>query len=151
MSAYLAATYAAAGERVILLDGDLRRPRQHRIWGQGRVNGVSSVLAGSAKVEEVLKRDMMPNLDLMPSGPIPPKPNELLKSKMLPNLLTVLAKTYSVVIVDSPPILPIADSSTLAHFADGVVLVVAAGTTPIPTVRESAQKIVKAGRRVCSA
>ena len=145
VSAYLAATYAAAGERVILLDADLRRPRQHRIWGKGRVSGLSSVLTGSAKLEEVLNREIMPSLDLIPSGPIPPKPNELLKSKMLPNLFTVLAKTYSVVIVDSPPILPIADSSTLAHYADGVVLVVAAGATPIPAVRESAQKIIKAG------
>ena len=148
VSAYLAATYAAAGERVILLDADLRRPRQHRIWGHGRVNGLSSVLAGSVKLEDVLKRKLVPNLDLIPSGPIPPKPNELLKSKMLPNLLTVLAKTYSVVIVDSPPILPIADSSTLAHYADGVVLVVAAGSTPIPAVRESAQKIERAGGRL---
>lgn len=148
VAAYLAATYAATGERVILLDADLRRPRQHRIWGQGRVSGVSSVLAGSAKLEEVLKREVAPNLDLIPSGPIPPKPNELLKSRMLPNLLAVLAKSYSVVIVDSPPILPIADSSTLSHYADGVVLVVAAGATPIPAVRESAEKIEKAGGKL---
>jgi capsular exopolysaccharide synthesis family protein len=145
VAAYLAATYAAAGEKTVLLDADLRRPRQHRLWGQGRVQGLSSVLAGTAKLEEVLKREVAPLLDLIPSGPIPPKPNELLKSKVMPNLLTVLAKSYSTVIVDSPPILPIADAYLLAHYADGVVMVVAAGMTTLPAVRESAEKITSSG------
>ena len=148
VAANLAYAYASSGERTLLLDSDLRKPRQHRLWAKSRRVGLSSLLTGTAKLEDTMDRDIAPNLDLMTSGPIPPNPTALLRSELFTQLVTAACKTYGAIIIDSPPVLPISDPSILASVADGVVLVTAAGQTPIHALQQTVEKLGQAGASI---
>jgi len=126
----LAITMAQAGSRVVLLDCDMRRPRVHKIFDIARDLGVSNVLVGSAKIEEVVISSKIPNLDVIPCGPIPPNPSEIIGSKKMVRLLENLRKKYTRIIIDSPPVTAVTDSVILAQASDGVILIIRAGDTP---------------------
>ena len=129
-SANLAIIMAQAGKRVILIDADLRRPSQHRIFGLTNVQGLSTVLLeGGEQVSTVLHKGPVESLQILPSGPLPPNPTELLGSRRMHELITMLCEQYDVVILDSPPVVAVADASVLAAYVDGTLLVVDAGRT----------------------
>lgn len=124
----LALTVAAAGQPVILIDADLRRPRQAMQFGaDGRV-GLSEVLNGDVALQDVLIPVGDDGLLLLPAGRTPPNPSEQLGSERMRDLLTALAETH-MVLVDAPPVLPVTDSTLLAAAVDGTVLVVRHGKT----------------------
>ena len=124
----LALTIAAAGTPVILIDADLRRPRQASQFGvDGRV-GLSEVLNGDVELQDVLHPVGEDGLLLLPSGRRPPNPSEQLGSERMRQLLAALAETH-MVLVDAPPVLPVTDSTLLASAVDGTVLVVRHGKT----------------------
>ena len=127
-SANLAVTMAQSGQRVVLVGCDLRRPRIHQFFGIPNNIGFTSVLVGDASLEEALVP--VPGIDhliLLPSGPVPPNPSELLGSQKARELFAQLGEYADVVLLDSPPVLPVTDASVLATNVDGVVLVAAAG------------------------
>lgn len=124
----LALTVAAAGQPVILIDADLRRPRQAMQFGvDGRV-GLSEVLNGDVALQDVLIPVGEDGLLLLPAGRTPPNPSEQLGSERMRDLLTALAETH-MVLVDAPPVLPVTDSTLLATAVDGTVLVIHHGKT----------------------
>lgn len=124
----LAVTVAAAGQPVVLIDADLRRPRQASQFGvDGRV-GLSEVLGGDVQLEDVLHPVGPDGLLLLPAGRTPPNPSEQLGSARMRELLEVLSRTH-LVLVDSPPVLPVTDSTLLAAAVDGTVMVVRYGRT----------------------
>ena len=122
----LAITMAQSGSRVVLLDCDMRRPTVHRIFGFSREKGLSNVLVGNGNMKEVVIETQVPNLHVIPCGPVPPNPSELLGSTRMVNLLENLKKTYSRIIIDSPPVTAVTDAVVLAKWVDGIVLVVRA-------------------------
>ncbi|PEH50706.1 tyrosine-protein kinase domain-containing protein [Micrococcus luteus] len=128
VAASLARALALAGERVLLVDADLRRPRQHELFQVSGDVGLSEVLAGQVRAEDALADTGLENLTLLPAGRTPPNPSELLGSERMRSLLTLAAQDYFVV-VDGPPLLPVTDASLLATAADGTVLVVRQGKT----------------------
>lgn len=124
----LALAIAAAGQPVILIDADLRRPRQASQFGvEGRV-GLSEVLNGDVELQDVLHPVGDDGLLLLPAGRTPPNPSEQLGSERMRQLLAALAETH-MVLVDAPPVLPVTDSTLLAAAVDGTVLVVRHGKT----------------------
>lgn len=129
-AANLAVTLAEAGKRVLLVDCDLRRPRAHKFFALDNDIGFTSVLLGECEVKEALKRlPGVPNLMVLPSGPPPPNPAEVLSSSSTRTTLNLLTKVVDHVIIDCPPLLPVADASILAGYVDATVLVVTAGST----------------------
>jgi len=127
--ASLAVVMAQAGQRVILLDGDLRRPRLHRLFDVPLQGGLAmSLLAGSldGNVQAV---SAVAGLAVLPAGPPPPNPAELLGSRRMRELLDHLAGQADVVLIDSPPLLAVTDAALLAQLVDGVLLVVESGKT----------------------
>ncbi|GLY17828.1 polysaccharide biosynthesis tyrosine autokinase [Kineosporia rhizophila] len=125
----LALTLALGGARVVLVDGDLRKPSVGRYLGVSSGAGLTTVLAGRHELREVVTvygRDM---LAVLPSGPTPPNPSELLGSQQMADLLATLAEHYDVVVVDAPPLLPVTDAAVLSAAADGAVLVIRHGRT----------------------
>lgn len=120
----LAITLAQSGKRVLLVDGDLRRPRVHKVFGVRPPVGLSSVLIGEATLEEATLETQVPNLELLVCGPVPPNPVELIHSQRMTDLLAQLRQTYDRVIFDSPPITAVTDALALGPQLDGVVLVV---------------------------
>jgi capsular exopolysaccharide synthesis family protein len=117
--------------RVLLLDGDLRRPRVHTELQLRRRPGLRQHLAGEISVEEAVQTlDGFPNLSILTSGGPSRQPSQYIRGGRISELLDVLKQTYDVIILDSPPLIPVSDPLTLAGIVDGLVLVVMAGKTP---------------------
>jgi polysaccharide biosynthesis transport protein len=130
----LGVTMAEAGGRVLIIDTDMRRPRLHRSFGVPNQTGISTVMVGKATIEEAVKRTDVPNLYVLPCGPIPPNPSELLHTERFATVLAECGRLYDRIILDSPPTSAVTDPAVLGNLSDGVVLVVKAGET----TRESA-------------
>jgi succinoglycan biosynthesis transport protein ExoP len=122
LAANLAVSMAQSGKRVLLIDADLRRPRLARLFAVPNKVGFASVLAGSVEPSEAILETGVAGLALLPSGPLPPNPAELLTSSRLPELLAWLRERYDYVLLDSPPVLTMTDASTVGPQVDGVVL-----------------------------
>ncbi len=144
-AACLAVAFAEANKNTIIIDGDLRKPRQHRLWSVANDVGLSSILSGQASIQESVHHDVIPNVDVIASGPIPPSPSELFQSELMARVMGVLGKAYDQIILDSPPILPLADPLILGSLAEGMILVVSAAKAPVHVVEQSVSKLSKAG------
>jgi len=129
-AANLAVTMAQSGSRVLLIDCDMRRPRVHKMFDQSRDQGLSSVLVGNVDVREAIINTGVENLDILPVGPIPPNPSEILGSRKMVDLIEGLKKDYVRIVLDSPPVTAVTDAVILAQEADGTLLVIRAGDTP---------------------
>ncbi len=129
VSANLAMSLALAGQRVLLIDADMRRPKVHELFGVAQEPGLSNVMVGDAKASETVKRTLTPNLWLMTSGKHPPNPAELLGSKRFKDFIASLGEHFDWVIIDTPPVMAVTDASVIAHSATGVVFVVGAEMT----------------------
>lgn len=126
-AANLAVSIADTGKRVVLVDADLRRPSQHVLFEKERTAGLTTLLAGDLELSAVLLRTDVENLLLLPAGPIPPNPSELLESPQMEAALNQLAEMSDMVIVDVPPVLAVTDACALTSKVDAVMLVVLAG------------------------
>lgn len=126
VSANLAVAIAQLGRRVLLVDADMRHPLQHHIWKLTNAAGLSDVLVNQAEFEAVVC-DVMDNLDVLPSGIIPPNPLALLDSKRMASLIESFSQNYDFVIIDAPPLIVAADALTLGKMTDGVLLVARPG------------------------
>jgi capsular exopolysaccharide synthesis family protein len=145
----LACILSQADARVILIDADLRRPSVHHRFGlAGRV-GLTTVLAGAASLEEAIQQvPELPNLDILPSGPVPPFPTEMLSSEAMRSVLDRLAEKYTYVVIDSPPILSVTDGIILSRSADAVVLVVRHGKSNRNIMRRTRDLLARSGAPV---
>jgi succinoglycan biosynthesis transport protein ExoP len=123
----LAIAMAQAGQKTLVLEADFRKPMQNKIFGVNHDNkGLSSVLAGGDKIEEVIKTTCISGLDILTCGPEVPNPSETLHSTSFTNLVKLLAKQYDRIIVDSPPVLPVTDAQILASICQLTILVLRA-------------------------
>jgi non-specific protein-tyrosine kinase len=142
----LALSLAEAGVSTCLVDGDLRRPCVAPAFGLVQDAGLTTVLIGQARIEEVMQQ--AGRLSVLAAGAVPPNPTELLASARMEEVLRELAGTYEVVIVDTAPLLPVADTVGLASLAQGALLVVRAAKTSRDQVRTAAQSLERVGVRV---
>lgn len=129
VSASLAMSLAHAGKKVLLIDADMRRPVQHKNFNIENTSGLSSFLAGVSGENDIEVMNPIENLYLIPSGPIPPNPSELLSSKKLKDLLSDISSDYDMIIIDTPPLASVTDPVILSKHVDGVILVTWAGKT----------------------
>jgi succinoglycan biosynthesis transport protein ExoP len=123
----LAIAMAQAGRKVIVLDADFRKPTQHKIFDIDESVGLSSVLAGTSTLENAIRRVNVDRVDVLPCGPLPANPSEILNSDMFRELLAQLTEKYDNVILDSPPVTAVTDGRILSAMCDGTMLVVRAG------------------------
>lgn len=140
----LAIAMAQAGQRVVLVDCDLRRPRMHRIFGVDSSLGVSTALIGDFTNVGAAAKDV-PNLTVIPAGPVPPNPAELLQSDRFKSFLAHLRTQFDRVIIDSPPIVPVTDAAVLATVVDATVLVVRAFVTTNDLARHGVRALADVG------
>ncbi len=125
----LAIILAQLGSNTLLIDADLRRPLMHRAFNLVQEPGLTDVLVGAATLREAVRPNVVPKLDVLPAGALPPNPSELLGSATMQRLIEELRGKYTTIIFDSPPTLAVTDATVLAAAADGVILVVRAGET----------------------
>ncbi|WP_321781995.1 polysaccharide biosynthesis tyrosine autokinase [Paraburkholderia sp. J94] len=137
----LAALIAAGSRKVLLVDGDIRNGRLHGVYGTERERGLSEVIAGSAQLEEVIRRDVSKNLDLLTTGILPPNPSEVLDSPRTAELLKHLNTAYDIVIFDTAPVLAAADAEMLSRYAGTVLIVARAGLTKIGEIVETVRRL----------
>ncbi|ABC39525.1 polysaccharide biosynthesis tyrosine autokinase [Burkholderia thailandensis] len=148
VSANLAAVLTMAGKRVLLIDGDIRKGHLNDYLGLARGKGFSELIAGSAQPDEVLHRDVIVGLDFISTGAMPKHPAELLLHPRLPELIGEFSKHYDVVLIDSPPVLAVADTGILAATAGTAFLVALAGSTKLGEIAESAKRLAQNGVRL---
>ena len=136
-TANLAVTMAQADSKIVILDCDMRRANVHKVFGTANDHGISNLLVGNSNMREAILHTRIPNLDVIPCGPIPPNPSELLGSTRMTTLLNSLRKHYAHILIDSPPSIAVTDAVVLSKSVDGVILVIRAGYT--------AKEIIKSG------
>lgn len=129
--ANLAVVMAQQGKRVLLIDGDLRKPTVHYTFKVSNIYGVTNVLTRQTKLHNAIVSTKIPDVDVLPSGPIPPNPSELIDSKSMDFLIEEASALYDYVLFDTPPIMAVTDAQLLSHRVDGVILVVSSGKTQI--------------------
>ena len=145
----LAITLAQRGDRVVLIDTDLRRPRIHRSFQMTNDRGLSTFLTSQAPLEELARPvRQVPNLHVITSGPTPPNPAELLSSEPLEALFAELRRHFDFIVLDSPPAISVADSMILAAHADGVMLVVHGGVTTRETLKHTTKLMNSVNARI---
>lgn len=133
----LAIAMAQSGNRVLLVDTDMRRPRLHKAFGIPNEVGISSVVVGEAQLKDAVRPTEVPGLSLLPCGPIPPNPAELLHTKAFHELMRAAGERFDRIILDSPPVNAVADALVLATQVDGVMLVFHASKTARPLARKA--------------
>jgi polysaccharide biosynthesis transport protein len=152
VSSNLAVSLAQAGQRVLLIDADMRRPRVHEIFDLVQEPGLSNLLVGDCKPSEAVRKwKTVPGLCVLSAGMIPPNPAELLGSKRFEEYISTLGEHFDWVLVDSPPVLAVADAAVVANGASGVVFVVGADQTSRQAAREAIHQLQSAHARVIGA
>lgn len=144
----LARNLAQLGKRVLLIDADLRNPSLHRTLQLDNGTGLSNYLAGATPSVDAAQEGGFDNLWIIPSGPLPPNPAELLAGPKMKLLLEIAAEEYDQVIIDGPPVMGLADAPVIAHLADGTLLMVAAGKTRRGLLKAGYKRLVAARARV---
>jgi capsular exopolysaccharide synthesis family protein len=145
----LAMSFAQRGGPVLIVDADLRRPAVAKTLGVSNEKGLSSFLTGAHSLDDVLiQYEPVPNLWVLPAGPRPPDPAELLSSHMMEGTLKDLMKRFVHIVIDSPPLLLVTDAVVLSAMVDGVILVVASGTTARGALARAHRILENAGSRV---
>jgi capsular exopolysaccharide synthesis family protein len=144
----LGLTLAQAGQRVILVEGDIRRPRLGEYLAIESAVGLTSVLIGRVSPEDAIQPWGDIPLDVLASGPLPPNPSELLQSRAMEMLLRELERRADVVLIDAPPLLPVTDAALLARQSDGAVLVVRHGRTSTDQIETAIGNLAKVDARL---
>jgi capsular exopolysaccharide synthesis family protein len=145
--ANLAKSVAQTGRRVVVVDGDMRRPTLHTIFNVPNETGLSNVLQGKALLQEALQETSTPNVSILTSGTIPENPTELLASLQVSALIKQLTSDFSYVLLDTPAVLPVIDAAVLAPTADGVLLVVRQAQTRREAVQAALNQLAEVNAR----
>lgn len=147
VSANLAVTMAQAGRRVLLVDADMRHPIQHHIWGLTNTMGLSNILINQASLDTVVQQ-VMPNLEVLTSGVLPPNPVAMLDSQRMAALISNFGRDYDLVIFDTPPLSGIADAAVLSTLTDGILLVVRPGVVDLNSANAAKEFLTQSGQKV---
>ena len=144
----LAITMAQAGARVLLIDTDMRKPRVHLSFGIKADSGISTAIMGNADLKDIVHHSEIPNLDILPCGPLPPNPAELLHTERFREILAQCRRGYDKVILDAPPTAPVTDPAIIGSMTDGVLLVLRAGHTTRDAASYARRHLTDAGARI---
>lgn len=126
-AANLGVVFAQEGKKVLIVDGDMRKPTLHYTFSLFNTTGLSSVLSRQVEFQSAIQETPIVGLYILPSGPIPPNPAELLSSKTMDALLLEMQRSFDMIIFDAPPLLSVADAQILSNKCDGTLLIISAG------------------------
>ena len=141
ISLNLAGSFAQVRKRTIIIDCDLRKPRLHNMLKQQRIPGFTDYLVGKATKEEIVRKTEVDGLDFITAGTIPPNPTEMLDSRGMKSFMKNLRKEYDIIIIDSPPLITLADSIILSRLVDETILVALANSTDSELLKKSVERL----------
>ncbi|WP_227938617.1 CpsD/CapB family tyrosine-protein kinase [Alkalihalobacillus deserti] len=150
-AANLAIVMAQNGMSVLLIDADLRKPTAHYTFGVPNMSGLTNVLTKQGLLEDTVIQTKVEHLKLLPCGPIPPNPAELLNSNMMNLLLEEAQVLFDAIIIDTPPVMAVTDAQILASKCDGTVLVLSSGKTEREAVIKAKEQLTKVKARILGA
>ncbi len=136
------------GASVLLIDCDLRRPSLHKILHVDHTRGLSTYLSRDIELDGLIQKSMVPNLSVLPCGPLPPNPAELISSERMKELLRQMADRYDHILLDSPPLMNVTDPVILSSMVDGVILVIHGGKTSRAITTRARQELVNVGAKI---
>lgn len=143
-----AISLAQLGASVLIIDCDLRKPSTHKVLGVDHSRGLSTYLSRNVELDSVIQKLQIPNLSVMPCGPIPPNPAELISSERMKKMLETLMERYDHILIDSPPLINVTDPVILSTMVDGVMLVVHGGKSTRDVVRRARQELTSVGAKI---
>lgn len=150
--ANLAVTFAQSGNRTILVDADLRQPKQHQIWGIDNARGLTSMMVDDSRFDDPpLSATKVDNLQVLSTGELPPNPADLLSGKRMDEIVATLRERADYVLFDSPPVLAATDAALLGIKLDGALLVVRAGDTRRDHTAQARQALERVHVRIVGA
>ncbi|GAA4707914.1 CpsD/CapB family tyrosine-protein kinase [Brevibacillus fulvus] len=149
--ANLAVVLAQTGLSLLLLDGDMRKPTMHRVFRLLNSRGLSDVLQHGMDLEEVIQSIPEIGIDVITAGPIPESPAELISTPRMRSILNQLTETYDIVLVDTPPILPVTDSQLFSTMVQGVILVIRNGKVKTTHVKKAQMLLEHVGANLLGA
>ena len=144
----LGTVLAKSGAKTLIIDCDLRRPRIARAFGLSATSGLTNVLVGELSLDEAIRSSDVENLSVLPAGPTPPNPAELLNGQHFRKLLEQVSERFDRVLIDSPPAVPVTDPAILSTLVDGVVLIVRHGKTPKEAAQRATQHVLDVGGHI---
>jgi capsular exopolysaccharide synthesis family protein len=147
-SVNIAISLAQLGESVLIIDGDLRTPSAHELLEVNQTPGLSTYLSSDVQIESLIQKLQIPKLSFLPSGPIPPNPAELVSTKKMKEMLVELAGRYDHILIDSPPLINLADPLILSTLVDGVLLVVHGGRSTRDVVLRAREELLGVGAEI---
>lgn len=139
------AVLALSGQRVVVIDADMRRGRLHRYLGVEQRPGLSDYIAGSGDLQQILHKSPTPGLDMITAGTRPPNPSELLMSERFSEMLKSLSQAYDHVLIDTPPVLPVTDAAIVGRLAGTTLVVLKAAEHPMRAIEETVKRLRQAG------
>jgi capsular exopolysaccharide synthesis family protein len=151
VSTNLGSALGQAEQRTLVIDGDMRRPRVHDVFGCAQEPGLSNVLVGTAQLRTAIRQTSNPYLSVIPAGHIPPNPAELLGSVKYRRLLEELGQDYDWIVIDAPPVMAVTDAAVIANGASGVVFVIGAEMTPRRTAQTAIEQLTAARAKIIGA
>jgi|SRR5690625_549960 len=146
--ANLAVVYAQQGKKVLLIDADLRKPTVHYTFRLDNLRGLSNILVQETRIEEVVSKSGVDNLDVISSGPIPPNPSEILGSRRMKKLTDQAREMYDVILIDTPPVNVVTDAQILSNIADGSILVIRSEKTEIEDAKKAVEALESAKAKI---
>ena len=147
VAANLAMVMAQTGNNVLLVDADLRKPRQHNIFEFHNIKGLVNIIVQNEELSSVIHPGPINGISLITSGPIPPNPSELLASNKMAAFLNDVRDSFDIVLIDSPPVIAVTDATLLATQVDGVILVIKSGVTRIDMINNAIEQLKKANEK----
>ncbi|BGE81392.1 tyrosine-protein kinase [Staphylococcus petrasii] len=151
VSANVAITYAQAGYKTLIIDGDMRKPTQHYVFEVSNYDGLSNLIIGKSDIDQAIRSTRVENLDLLTSGPVPPNPSELIASEKFEKLLNILLDSYDFVLIDTPPVNTVTDAQVFLQYVRDCVLVIDAEHNNKNELKKAKSLIEKAEGRILGA
>ena len=151
VSANIAITYAQAGYKTLIIDGDMRKPTQHYVFETSNYDGLSNLIVGKSDFETAIRSTRVENLDLLTSGPIPPNPSELIASEKFENILNDLFKYYDFILIDTPPVNTVTDAQVFMQYVKECVLIIDVENNNKDELKKAKSLIEKAEGRLLGA
>lgn len=149
ISSNLAISFTQIGEKVLIIDADLRLGRIHKIFDINCNNGLSNLLSKGDDEINYIYKTKINNLDILPRGIVPPNPSELLNNEYAPKILENLKKKYDRIIIDGVPVIGLSDALIMGKFVDGCILVTSLNYTKIDDLVASQKALLNIGARIC--
>lgn len=150
-AANLAVSMAQSGKSVLLIDADMRNPTQHKLFGLSNMEGLSVSLVQDQGSRAFIQATEVSGVSVLPGGPIPPNPAELVGSKRMKHLIADLSGQFDVVLIDTPPIIAVTDAAIIAQEVDGVILVLASGEVNKDFALRAKDQLEKVGAKILGA